>query len=56
MPVRDPDRLVQAQFAPVIGGGFKKPWPAFDKPVFDSVRAETGSFPMSSASSALIVR
>src|SRR5687767_8914667 len=32
MPVRDPDRLVQAQFAPVIGGGFRKPWPAFDKP------------------------
>ena len=44
MPVRDPDRLVQAQFAPVIGGGFKKPWPAFDKPVFDSVRRDPDLF------------
>jgi predicted permease len=44
LPVRDPDRLVQPQFAPVIASGFRKPWPAFDKPVFDSVRADTQVF------------
>jgi predicted permease len=44
LPVRDPDRLVHAQFAPVIAGGFKKPFPAFDRPVFDSVRSDTQVF------------
>jgi predicted permease len=40
LPVRDPDRLVQVNIIPVIPGGFKKGWIAFDRPVFDRVRAQ----------------
>jgi predicted permease len=44
LPVRDPDQLVQVNVIPIVPGGFKKGMNAFDRTVFDAVRAHDRTF------------
>ena len=43
LPVRDPDQLVQVNVYPIFPGSFKKGMNAFDRTVFDTVRADDRS-------------